>query len=61
MKHSLFRFGGIILFALGLVWLFQGVGVLGGSFMTGQTRWAGIGAVTALVGLRLWLMSRQPS
>ena len=61
MRHNLFRFGGVILFALGLVWLFQGVGVLGGSYMTGQTRWAGIGAVTALIGLRLWLMSRRPS
>ena len=61
MKRNLFRFGGVIFFALGTVWLFQGIGVLGGSFMTGQTRWAAIGGVTALIGLRLWLMSRQPS
>jgi hypothetical protein len=59
MQKTALRFGGILLIAFGLVWLFQGLGYLGGSFMTGQTRWVWIGAVTALVGLRLWLMSRR--
>lgn len=59
MKKSLFRFGGILLVAFGVVWLLQGVGLIGGSFMTGQIRWAGIGAVTALIGLRLWFTSQR--
>jgi hypothetical protein len=61
MQKNLFRFGGVLLMAFGLVWLFQGLGYLGGSFMTGQSRWAAIGAATALVGLRLWLMARRRS
>lgn len=36
---------------IGLVWAFQGAGVLGGSFMTGQSQWLYIGIVTALAGL----------
>jgi hypothetical protein len=61
MQKNLLRFGGVLLIAFGVVWLCQGLGYLGGSFMTGQTRWAGIGAVTALVGVRLWFMSRRSS
>ena len=61
MQKNLFRFGGVLLMAFGVVWLFQGLGYLGGSFMTGQPRWAAIGAATALIGLRLWLMSRRRS
>jgi hypothetical protein len=59
MNTYVLRFGGIILFALGVVWLFQGIGMLPGSFMTGQTRWAVIGAMCALIGLRMWLASRR--
>jgi len=36
---------------IGAVWLLQGVGVLGGSPMTGQTRWAVIGGALLVVGL----------
>jgi hypothetical protein len=59
MNTQVLRFGGIILFALGVVWFFQGIGVLPGSFMTGQTRWAAIGAISALAGVRLWMASRR--
>ncbi len=61
MKKSLFRFGGILLVAFGVVWFLQGLGLVGGSFMTGQPRWVGIGAVTALIGLRLWFTSQRRS
>ena len=44
---------GVILILIGGVWVFQGVGVLGGSFMTGQTMWATIGGICVLVGLVL--------
>ncbi len=42
---------GVILILLGGVWLLQGVGILGGSVMTGQTFWATVGGILLLVGL----------
>jgi hypothetical protein len=59
MHTHLLRFGGILLFAVGVVWLLQGVGVVPGSYMSGQHRWAVIGAIVALLGLRLWLTARR--
>ncbi len=40
---------GIALIAVGGVWIFQGIGVLKGSFMTGDHLWGwiGVGAVVA--------------
>jgi hypothetical protein len=35
---------------LGLVWLLQGLSVLGGSRMTGDPMWAVIGAILLVVG-----------
>jgi hypothetical protein len=49
----------VILILIGAVWFFQGINVLPGSFMTGQTRWAVIGAVTAGVGVVVWVMSKR--
>jgi len=46
--------GGIILGLLGLVWLGQGLNLIKGSFMTGQTQWAIVGAVLILVAA--WLI-----
>jgi hypothetical protein len=45
---------GVVLVLLGGVWLFQGVGVIGGSFMTGEPLWVVIGGVVALGGA--WLL-----
>lgn len=45
---------GVVLVLLGSIWFLQGINVLPGSFMTGQTRWAvrgGILVVAGLVGL----------
>jgi len=36
-----------------MVWTLQGLGYVGGSFMTGATAWAIIGPVTAAAGLAL--------
>lgn len=41
----------LIVLAIGVLWSLQGVGVVGGSFMTGQSQWLYVGLVTALVGL----------
>ena len=44
---------GAILLVVGIVWIFQGVGSLGGSFMSGNPVWAwvGVGAVALSVPL----------
>jgi hypothetical protein len=51
MKRPILIVVGIVLILVGGVWLFQGIGVLPGSVMTGVTRWAVIGSATAAVGL----------
>jgi hypothetical protein len=49
----------VLLDLTGIVWIFQGIGVLPGSFMTGQIVWAAIGAVLLFVsGLLLWTAYR---
>ena len=40
---------GAILVVFGGVWFLQGIDVLGGSGMSGQTTWAVIGPIVALV------------
>jgi hypothetical protein len=44
---------GAILSAVGVVWVGQGVGLIGGSFMTGDALWAVIGAIALLFGITL--------
>jgi hypothetical protein len=41
----------LIVLAIGVLWSLQGVGLVRGSFMTGQSQWLYIGLVTVLVGL----------
>jgi hypothetical protein len=50
------RIGAIIMLLAGGVFFFQGIGILPGSFMTGRSEWAVIGAAlvagaVALLGL----------
>ncbi len=45
----LFALGGLFL-VVGLIWLGQGVGLIGGSFMTGEGLWALIGAMSIVLG-----------
>ena len=42
---------GLPLILIGAVWLLQGIGLLPGSFMTGQLFWAAVGAVCLAAGL----------
>lgn len=41
---------GLLLVLIGTVWTLQGAGLLLGSFMSNDTRWLVIGAVTATFG-----------
>jgi hypothetical protein len=47
------RIIGIVLVVVGGVWIAQGTGALGGSFMTGEGLWTVIGLITALFGIAL--------
>ena len=49
MRFVLLVMGGLMSL-VGGVWLLQGLGVLPGSFMTGQVFWAVVGAVLLVVG-----------
>ena len=44
---------GVIALLTGSVWILQGIGILPGSFMSGQRTWLLIGLVVAVVGLAL--------
>jgi uncharacterized membrane protein HdeD (DUF308 family) len=44
---------GAVLCVVGGVWIGQGIGAIGGSFMTGEEVWAVIGAVAVLFGVAL--------
>jgi hypothetical protein len=55
-------FIGVLAILVGLVFSFQGAGVLPGSFMTGQRTWLVIGIVVAVAGLALALSGlRRPA
>ena len=49
MRYVLLIVGGLMIL-MGGVWLLQGVGILPGSFMTGQPFWAVMGAISLAVG-----------
>jgi uncharacterized membrane protein len=48
---------GIILGLVGLLWIGQGVGLIPGSFMTGQLLWLGVGVVCLVLGLAILMTS----
>lgn len=52
MKIALTVIGGLLILA-GVVWFFQGIGLLGGSVMSNQPQWEYIGGLTAVVGIVL--------
>ena len=50
---------GGVLIAIGAVWIGQGLGYVGGSFMTGQSQWTWIGSAVALCGIALIFVGRR--
>jgi hypothetical protein len=50
---------GALLVLMGGVWILQGINVLPGSFMTGQTKWAVYGAVALVIGIVLLVLARR--
>jgi hypothetical protein len=50
-RRIAFNVAGIVMVLMGTIWFLQGINVLPGSFMTGQTRWAVYGGLAVLLGL----------
>jgi hypothetical protein len=44
---------GVLLVLTGLVWILQGVNVLGGSYMSGRIEYSGLGLVALVIGVGL--------
>jgi uncharacterized membrane protein HdeD (DUF308 family) len=42
---------GVLCLLMGCIWILQGINILPGSFMTGQTKWAIYGSLLAVVGI----------
>ena len=53
------RILGVLLAFVGAVWFLQGINVLPGSFMTGQTKWAVIGGVAFVASIVLLAVARR--
>ncbi len=52
---------GVIALAIGALWIGQGAGLIGGSFMTGSSTWLAIGVGTLVLGVfLLWTALRRP-
>ena len=58
MKNVLTGLAAVLMF-FGGVWFLQGINVLPGSFMTGQTKWALTGGATFVAGLALLVAARR--
>jgi len=52
---------GVLLVVMGAVWFLQGINVLPGSFMTGQTQWAIYGGIAFVVGIVTLIGARRMS
>ena len=59
MGQRVGRIIGVVLVLVGGLWTLQGLGVVGGSFMTGSTAWLVIGLVTVVMGLVLLVPRRS--
>lgn len=59
-RRVLLLIGGLVLILVGVLWTLQGLGMVGGSAMSGVTMWAIVGPVVAVVGVYLiWRASRR--
>ncbi|MEU7864132.1 hypothetical protein [Nonomuraea sp. NPDC049141] len=53
MKAWIFLVLGVLLILVGGLWTLQGLGIVGGSVMSGVTMWAIIGPVVLIIGVAL--------
>jgi hypothetical protein len=52
---------GVLVALAGAVWTLQGLGYIGGSFMSGATVWAVIGPIVLLAGLAIIYLALRGS
>ena len=53
---------GVFCLLVGCVWILQGINILPGSFMTGQTKWAIYGGILVVAGIALLVSAnRRPN
>jgi hypothetical protein len=50
----------VLFLLVGTIWFLQGINVLPGSFMTGQTRWAVYGGIAIAAAITLLLGANRP-
>ena len=50
---------GVLLVLSGGVWFLQGINVIPGSFMTGQSKWAIIGGICIVIGIAIFLSANR--
>ncbi len=50
-----------LLAVVGLVWIGQGIGLIGGSFMTGSSVWAVVGVVLVVAAAGIAWFGRRPA
>jgi hypothetical protein len=50
---------GILLVLVGALWTLQGLGIVGGSVMSGVTLWAIVGPLVVLAGIALIVTGRR--
>jgi hypothetical protein len=50
---------GVLCLLLGCVWILQGINILPGSFMTGQTKWAIYGGILVVAGIGLLISANR--
>ncbi len=61
MKKPILLIVALLMAIVGFVWIFQGLNVIKGSFMTGQIFWTFMGLIMmAGAGGLFWLANRKP-
>jgi len=50
---------GVLCLIMGGVWFLQGINILPGSFMTGQTKWAIYGGLLVVVAIAVLLVANR--
>ena len=59
MKRTGLTIAGVLLLLVGAVWFFQGIGVITGSVMTGQSFWTAAGIIAVIGGVFALRSSRR--
>jgi len=49
----------VILIGVGIVWILQGINVLGGSLMSGHSQYAVLGGIVGILGIGLLIFANR--